>query len=209
METFYIVYKTTNKINGKFYIGIHKTNNLNDNYMGSGKLIKLAINKYGIENFEREILYVYDNPDDMFIKEAEIVNDEFLMEENTYNLTIGGGGGFEYCNTHITEEQKQKRAVNGRKKADEMLKKQYGDNFVSILSKKGQDKLKDIIRENPDFLKGRRNGFLGKNHSIETKDKMSKIAKKRLMDPTKNPSYGKCWIHNDSERIMVFKDEML
>ena len=75
-------------------------------------------------------------------------------------------------------------------------------------NEEGQDKLKDIIRENPDFLKGRRNGFLGKNHSIETKDKMSKIAKKRLMDPTKNPSYGKCWIHNDSESIMVFKDEM-
>ena len=53
METYFILYKTTNLINGKSYIGIHKTNNLNDGYLGSGFAITEAIEKYGKDNFKR------------------------------------------------------------------------------------------------------------------------------------------------------------
>lgn len=91
---YYTVYKITNKINGKTYTGMHKTNDLNDGYMGSGKLIKSAIKKYGIENFTKEILHIFDNEQDMKNKEKEVV----IVSERTYNMNEGGHGGFGYIN---------------------------------------------------------------------------------------------------------------
>ncbi len=85
------IYKTTNNLNGKFYIGVSNGNNMY--YKGSGTALKKAIKKYGGENFVTEILETFDNEDDMFIREAEIVNKEFVANRNTYNLKLGGRGG--------------------------------------------------------------------------------------------------------------------
>lgn len=65
MKTFYSVYQITNKINGKVYIGTHQTSDLDDSYMGSGLVIRRALEKYGPEAFDKAVLYVYDNPEEM------------------------------------------------------------------------------------------------------------------------------------------------
>lgn len=113
----YIVYKTTNKINGKVYVGVHKTEtpDIFDGYLGCGcytnkpstwnqktnSIFPLAIIKYGVENFKREILFIYDGTlqgrELAYKKEEEIVNDEWINSDMTYNLIKGG--------LHSREEQ--------------------------------------------------------------------------------------------------------
>jgi len=90
MQTFYTIYKTTCLINGKKYIGQHITKNLNDEYLGSGTLLRRAIKQYGKENFTKDILYVFDNFDAMNEKEKELITEEILLDETYYNLMLGG-----------------------------------------------------------------------------------------------------------------------
>ena len=96
--TYYTVYRTTNNIDSKTYVGKHQTKDLNDKYLGSGKYLQRAINKYGKENFIKEILHVFDNEADMNAKEKELVTEEFVLLETNYNLCVGGQGGFSYIN---------------------------------------------------------------------------------------------------------------
>jgi hypothetical protein len=85
-----------NNVNNKFYIGVHKTKDIDDGYYGSGHSIKAAIEKYGKENFTKEILHIFKNSKKAFRKEREIVNEQLINNENCYNIKEGGHGGFEH-----------------------------------------------------------------------------------------------------------------
>lgn len=101
----YIVYKTTCLINGKIYVGVHGTENPDvfDGYIGDGIsndftyfirnpkwAFHFAVAKYGIKNFERKTLFVFDSEEEAYLKEEEIVNLEFINREDTYNVALGG-----------------------------------------------------------------------------------------------------------------------
>lgn len=106
MNIKYIVYKTTNLINNKIYIGVHRTNvDIFDYYYGCGctkkdqkksvnKGFPTAIRKYGIENFKRETLFEFPDTDEgkiaAYKKEAELVTSEFIKRPDVYNLVPGG-----------------------------------------------------------------------------------------------------------------------
>lgn len=90
LEKKFLIYRTTNKINGKEYIGFHSTTDIEDGYLGSGKLLKKAIEKYGVENFAREIIAEFDNREEAENLERVLVNREYVERDDTYNLSIGG-----------------------------------------------------------------------------------------------------------------------
>lgn len=87
---YHFVYKITNSFNGKYYIGVHSTSNIEDGYMGSGIALKEAIKKYGVCFFEREILFCFESRKEAFDKEKELVNIEAVRDNNCYNISLGG-----------------------------------------------------------------------------------------------------------------------
>lgn len=133
MAHLHIIYKVTNKINNKFYIGYHKTKNINDDYFGSGNLIKKAIKKHGIENFIKEILFVYTNEKEAFLKEKELVDKNLIYSSLCYNLNIGGHGGFE----SIRKQGKNNSCLNRKvihNPLTNQIKKVLNDDLSNFLN---------------------------------------------------------------------------
>lgn len=89
---YHFIYKTTNLINDKFYVGMHSTFNLDDRYMGSGTQLCYSINKYGRENFKCEILEFLPDRESLRKREHEIVNIELLDNHLSMNICLGGSG---------------------------------------------------------------------------------------------------------------------
>lgn len=188
----YLVYKITNQINGKIYIGVHKTPNVDDGYMGSGKLIIAAIKKYGVENFKKEILAQFESADEMFNEEKNLISQ--LSPE--YNLHPGGNGGFGYINSRpdinpmTSEKARKMRAVSKGTKGHKFSKE-----FCQNISKR---------------QKLRPSNFTGHKHTQKTRDQMSISARKNKIGEL-NPQYGKMWIYNDTLQIskMLYKHETI
>lgn len=103
-----VVYQITNNINGRRYIGAHSTTNIDDGYMGSGKLISRAIKKYGKDNFTKTILHESSTQEEMFLKEKELVEAARLTDgKRLYNIIPGGTG-----NTTLPEHiKKHKKGI--------------------------------------------------------------------------------------------------
>lgn len=91
-------------MNGKIYIGKHSTENLDDGYLGSGVLLHKAIQKYGRESFNREIIEYLESSEDALLRESEIVDIDFVNRDDTYNLRCGGDGNTK-GHTVVKDEQ--------------------------------------------------------------------------------------------------------
>ena len=112
----HLVYKTTNVINKKIYIGIHSTRNIDDGYLGSGTAFKRALIKYGKDNFDRIILHNFNTREEAIEKEKDLVNYEFVLNKETYNLVTGGGGLFPSKKKPRRQSDKVSKALESRAK---------------------------------------------------------------------------------------------
>jgi hypothetical protein len=196
---FYTIYKITNKVNGKVYIGKHQTKDVDDGYMGSGKLIRRAIEKYGIENFEKEILFEFSTEEEMNTKEAELVTEEFCNREDTYNLCPGGHGGFGYLNSSGNR--------SGFETRDGGI---YSSIGLAALAEKWNDQewAERTRRNISESLKSRfsntEHPWTGRNHTDATKAKIG-TANKIAQSGSKNSQFGTMWITNGTENKKIKK----
>lgn len=166
-ELYYIIYKTTNIINGKYYIGKHHTSTDNDNYLGSGKILKRSINKNGKHNFIREILE-YCTPDNVNKQEIFWIATLNATDKNIgYNITNGGEGTIGL--SRFGEDNSN-----------------YGNKWTPEKRKKLSDLRKNLGLakgiNNPTYGKGHErlgeaNSFFNKKHTDESKLLISNNAK--------------------------------
>lgn len=231
---YYIIYQITNIINGKIYIGAHQTDNLNDSYFGSSKLLTYAIKKYGKENFKKDIIHIFDDKENMYRKEAEIVNEEFVKRNDTYNIKPGGMGGFYHINQN--QEQRQRTSVlasiknkgkirhrptkEEREESIARNKKMY-ELGIGPYSKESKDKLKNIsISEEKRnrlrvVMRGEKNNMFGSVFCINTDTNEKKRFLKNEQIPEgwvplvelKESMMKKNWYNDGFQNFLVDKND--
>jgi hypothetical protein len=202
---FYYLYEVRNNINGKIYVGVHKTRNLDDGYMGSGKVINRSIEKYGIDNFTKTILEHFDSVEAMYAREKEVVNEEFLERDDTYNLRRGGFGGFDFINKNGLSDYKFASKLG-------VAKALYLREKFPELEIRRREKQADSLKKN-----GNNKGWI-KTQEIATVAAQSEEAKsKRKLTMNsrnhsvgqKNTQYGTTWIWHEMFGNKKIKKELV
>jgi hypothetical protein len=192
------LYKITNLVNSKIYIGVHKTDNVNDGYMGSGTAIRRAIVKYGIENFTKEILGQFDTYEEALLQEEQIVNLEFLRRKDVYNKRTGGIGGFEHINNLPASERNNVRAFRAKMASGE-LKPGGTANWTEESYRK--------MRE-----AGLRGSAVGVQRALSDESRAKRkesFAKNGHAKGEKNSQFGTCWVtHSELGNKKINKTEI-
>jgi len=150
------VYKTTNLLNNKIYVGFHMLGNKDNRYLGSGLALKAAINKYGKENFKREIIYEGTAEECLELEEF-IVDEDFCSREDTYNISTGG------AIMHLSKQSREKQAA-ARSAAYHRLpdsdKEKIKEHLASFRNTMPDDAKKEMYRKrnekcnnDPEFIR--------------------------------------------------------
>ena len=202
---FHYIYKITNTINGKFYIGMHSTDDLNDGYFGSGKYLQHSIAKYGKEAHSIEIIEYHESRKSLATREKEIVNSSFLELDLCMNLKVGGDGGWD----HLVKDESyyQQRANNGKSTGRENARK-----TLSKLRKEQPELMLEIASAAGKIggsVAGRFNiHHMNTYQAIERrKEKFKEIGHSK---GEKNSQFGTCWVFSEAENkaMKVQKDEL-
>jgi group I intron endonuclease len=173
LKKYHFIYKTTSLIDGRYYIGMHSTNNLTDGYLGSGTQLMRAVRKYGKENFVMEILEYLPTKELLSQREKEIVTMQEVTDRKCMNLKIGGIGGF--------PPTAKQRFLERMKEVD--FKKMFGQKA----SERNKEQYKNGKRvPNPP-------NWTGRKHKPETLEKMKDVKKGWGKGET-NSQFGTFWI---------------
>jgi hypothetical protein len=198
-KKYHFIYKTTNLKNGKFYVGMHSTHNLNDGYLGSGLRLRRSIRRNGSENFKIEYLEFFDNRIDLANREKELVNEDLLKDNMCMNIRPGGSGGW-------TNEQQKQNASKSNQKQKWLMQndKEWANNRLEQLKKNGSN----IFTKLWEAGKLKPLDWTGKRHKEESKKKIG-LANSIKQKGDGNSQFGTCWITNGTENKKVKKTDKL
>jgi group I intron endonuclease len=194
-KKYHYIYKTTNLKNGKFYIGMHSTDNLKDSYLGSGTILRRSIRRNGIENFKIEYLEFFDNRIDLANREKKLVNEELLKDPMCINLVFGGSGGY--------------ISPDGYKKGAKRMNEVLWSNPEWVDKKRKLSK--EYATNNPKGFAVTKVGggkyWIGKHHSNESKIKIGE-ANSIHQKGESNSQFGTCWITNGTDNKKIRKTDL-
>jgi hypothetical protein len=189
------IYKTTCNVTGRWYIGMHSTSNIDDGYMGSGKILRYSIRKYGVENHTKKILEFFETREELIFREQEIITKELISDGKCMNLCVGGQGGF------ISLDGSKKGGIKSNKI---LLDKYYSD---STFKRKCDEARGGVLINLHKEGKVKYDTFSGKKHTDETKKKMSEV-RKGTGTGKSNSQYRTCWVTNGTEAKKIKKEDL-
>ena len=198
---YHYIYKIT-RFDGKYYIGMHSTDNLDDGYFGSGKLITRSIKKHGIEKHRKEILEFVESRISLKERERELVNEEIINDPLCMNLKLGGSGGSHGKEAEIWARPGYKEKLAKSQSVGQLLKwsdAAHQEKMSKIrrdqwLSEEYRIKMADRTLSS---------GMLGKQHTEATRSKMSLSGRGE-----KNSQFGSCWVTDGVKPIKIKKDKL-
>lgn len=198
-KKYHFIYKTTNLLSGRYYIGMHSTDDLNDGYLGSGTYLKRSINKHGKENHSIEILEFVNSREELAAREKEIVSLQEIAKKECMNLKVGGDGGF------TEEAQKKGRisySVNYRQKyeTDAQFRQEHKKRSIRGYEKGLKSYIESGLHNHATFK--------GKSHKPETIEKM-KLAAVGRGKGVNNSQYGTCWITDGYQNRKIDKRDTI
>jgi hypothetical protein len=197
LKKYHFIYKTTNLLNGRYYVGMHSTANLKDGYLGSGTQLRRAIRKYGKEAFEIVILEFLPNRVLLVKREKEIVNEQLVDSLLCMNLKPGGLGGLNNA-THAKNFQKGGNiAFTNRLLNDKEYRLAYSRKCSESMMRR---RANGEVFKTPDWI--------GRKHREDTIQKMKESAKGRGMGAT-NSQYGTMWITDGENNKKIKKEDLI
>lgn len=233
---YHYFYKITNIINSHFYYGVHNTNDLNDGYMGSGRRLRYAYKKYGIENFKKDIIQFFDSAEDAFDYESEVVTEELVKDINCYNMKLGGDYGWKAMKNTVSVKDKNGNTFRVHKCDDRYINGEYVGVTHGFVVGEDNDGNRFFVDKNDSrFLSGELHHlYIGMvhckdkngNHFLVNKDderilsgelvnvnkgmKRSEKAKQNIRESLKNidRSHKTCWVCNSNESLKIDKSDL-
>ena len=208
-KKYHFLYRTTNLINGRFYIGMHSTDDLDDGYLGAGNALLKAVAKYGRENFKREILAFYPSREELAEAESNYVNPDWLLKNAkvTYNIYKGGYGGIERIPVSVRKRiskklmghsvsERTRRLISKKNKGRPRTAREMGVIKQNADRARGVPRTLEVrakiskahkgVKKKPEAIEKMRKKKTGVPRSEETKKKLS------LLNSGQNhPQYGK------------------